>query len=578
MTRYSRTAGRFRDHPVALLAPILLLVSLLATPAMASTRSASSRRVSDTAWFTYSRPAKYAAVYSFVEVPMRDGAKLACDLQQPALGTPGTLAPPGTKPAKGRFPGVIDNYTPYDAVDFVSATSANPFATLGYDVLDCDQRGLDRSMVTAPGWTWTQPYAAIQTQDNYDMIEWLAHQPYSDGLIGQYGGSAGAQTSTLVATLRPPNLRAIVALTTASNMYSDSRYKGGVFEAWGPAWAGIAGALSAGGANPALITAQYLRHSLDDAYWQQQSPSSNYKAITIPDLQLEGWQDTDFPTGGLQIFAGTKANINPRNPQNTGPWALQGPWGHAGSPTCSPSPACGVVLAFFDHFLGGDRFAPRPPARVEVYQQSGPSAGTWQLYQTWPPSGAQELGLHLDAGGQLSSGLSRAGSSTYTVRRTDVATAGTPAERANQFLTFTSPPLAGSLVVAGDPILKLLAALTAKDGIFAVQLQDVAPSGSVSDVNVVPWLLKASHRKSNYYLTPVLPGRMTPYDVSGWPLDYRFQKGHRIRVKIASAPDEYPAQTSPAPNTILELPPPGDVTIATGRGGSVLVLPVLQGR
>jgi len=114
------------------------------------------------------------------------------------------------------------------------------------------------------------------------MIEWLAAQPFSNGRIGQTGGSAGAQTSTLVATRRPPHLRAIVGLTAADNLYSDSRYKGGVFMAWGPAWAVLAGGASAGGVNPAVVTAQFVQHNLDDPYWQQMSPSSEFSSLTIP--------------------------------------------------------------------------------------------------------------------------------------------------------------------------------------------------------------------------------------------------------------------------------------------------------
>jgi len=539
--------------------------------------TASTTAPSPTAWFTYSRPAKYSAVYSFVEIPMRDGAKLACDLQQPGSGMAGQLDPPGTPAAPGRFPGIIDNYTPYDAPDGLSATSANPFATLGYDVLNCDQRGLDRSKVTAPGQSWTQPYAAIQTQDNYDMIEWLAAQPFSNGWIGQTGGSAGAQTSTLVATRRPPHLRAIVSLTAADNLYSDSRYKGGVFMAWGPAWAFLAGGLSAGGVNPAVVTAQFVAHKLDDPYWQQMSPSSEFSSLTIPDLQLEGWQDTDFPAGALRIFEGTKANIDPKNPQNTGPWVVQGPWGHEGSPACSPSPACGVTLAFFDHYVGGYRGAPLPPARVQMYQEPTPAtgAGTWQLFGTWPPPGAKNLTLNLDPGQKLSTRAIGNGTDTYRAGPSDVATAGTPLERADQFLAFTSSPLSHDLFVAGDPFLRLLASLTARDGIFSVQIQDVGPDGAVVDVNTVPWLLKASHRLSNTSLSPVVPGRMTPYTVPGWSMDYKFAQGDRIRVKIASAPDELPPATSPSPNTILDAPPAGDVSVQLGHGGSYLVLPVL---
>jgi predicted acyl esterase len=528
----------------------------------------------DPAWFTYTRPATYSAVYTFVQVPMRDGNKLACDLQQPGSGTAGQLDPPGSTPAPGRFPGVISNYTPYVAANPASAAAANPLATLGYDVLNCDPRGLGRSQATAPGQLWTQPYASIQTQDNYDMIEWLAAQPFSDGMIGQTGGSAGAVTSTLVATLRPPHLRAIVPLTAPDDMYLNSRYKGGALVAWGPAWAVANGALSAGGGDPAIVIAQFLQHPNEDSYWSQQSPDSSFGTLKIPDLQLEGWGDTDFPTGALRIFQGTKGNISPRDPNNTGPWVIQGPWGHAGSPTCAPAGGCGVTLAWFDRQLRHMSSAPVAPARIEIFQQPDPGGHGWQFYPDWPPAGTTPLDLHLDQGAKLAVIPDAAATASFTATQTDIATAGTAAEQPAQYLQFTSDPLGQDTAVIGDPLLTLRAALTATDGIFVVQLKDIAPDGTTSNASAVPWILKASHGSGFTSQTPVTPGQRVNYRVPGWSMDYLFQKGHRIGIKVASAVDVLPPAT-PFPNNLVETAPNGTVTLATGVAGSHMVLPVM---
>jgi predicted acyl esterase len=528
----------------------------------------------DPAWFTYSRPATYSAVYSFVQVPMRDGNKLACDLQQPGTGTPGQLDAPGSTPAPARFPGVISNYTPYVAGNPASATTASPLATLGYDVLNCDPRGLGRSQVTAPGQMWTQPYASIQTQDNYDMIEWLAAQPFSNGMIGQTGGSAGAVTSTLVATLRPPHLRAIVPLTAPDDMYLNSRYKGGALVAWGPAWAVANGALSAGGGNPAVVIAQFLQHPNEDSYWSQQSPDSSFGTLGIPDLQLEGWGDTDFPTGALRIFEGTKGNISASDPNNTGPWVIQGPWGHAGSPTCSPAGGCGVTLAWFDRQLRHMASAPVAPARIEIFQQPDPGGHGWQFYPDWPPAGTVPLNLHLDQAAKIAVNPDPAATASFIATQSDIATAGTAVEQPTQYLQFTSDPVAQDTTVIGNPLLKLRAVLTATNGIFVTQLKDVAPDGTTTNASAVPWILKASHRTGFASQTPVTPGQVTDYSVPGWSIDYLFQKGHRISLKIASAVDVLPPAT-PFPNNLVETAPNGTVSLATGLSGSYIQLPIL---
>lgn len=566
-TQTARATSPTRRRVALGLAAGLLCSGPVAGTARAKTATAES-------WFTYGRTAHYSAVYSFVQIPMRDGTMLACDLQQPGTGTPGSLDAPGSTPAPGRYPGIISNYTPYTAANPASAVSASPYAALGYDVLNCDTRGLGRSQVTAPGQVWMQPYAAIQTQDNFDMIEWLAAQPFSNGSIGQTGGSAGAVTSTLVAAMHPPHLKAIVSLTAPDNMYSDSRYKGGALVAWGPAWAVAAGGLSGGGANPALILAQFKLHPNDDAYWQQQSPSSSFDSLTIPDLQLEGWGDTDFPTGALRIFEGTKRHIT--SDGSSGPFVVQGPWGHAGAPTCTVSPGCGVTLAFFDHYLRHDKRAPTPPARVQIYQQTQ-TGGRWHTLSSWPPSGTRKLLLHLTRTKALSAAAGPAAARSFTVGQSDIATAGTAAERANQFLSFASAPMTRGTAVSGDPFLQLVASITGDDAIFVVQLQDIAPDGTTTNVSGVPWILKASHRTSHVHPTPVIPGARGTYTVRGWSMDYVFAKGHRIGMKIASAVDLLPPST-PFPNNLMETAPDGDVSIATGTGGSYLSLPVTSPR
>ncbi|WP_369076969.1 CocE/NonD family hydrolase [Actinomadura madurae] len=59
-------------------------------------------------------------------------------------------------------------------------------AEYGYNGLVCTTRGSGES----PG--RVDPFSPLEQRDNYDVIEWLAVQPWSDGQIGQMGNSYGA--------------------------------------------------------------------------------------------------------------------------------------------------------------------------------------------------------------------------------------------------------------------------------------------------------------------------------------------------------------------------------------------------
>src|SRR5438309_11257208 len=100
-----------------------------------------------------------------VRVPMSDGTNLDCYLYEPALKGTST-------PAPGRFPGIIDNFTPYYIAYPVSAFGGKFFAEHGYLDIECTPRGTGLSGGVFHGWM-----SAIENRENYELIEWPAHRP-----------------------------------------------------------------------------------------------------------------------------------------------------------------------------------------------------------------------------------------------------------------------------------------------------------------------------------------------------------------------------------------------------------------
>src|SRR5260221_1092846 len=119
-------------------------------------------------------------------IPVRDGARMATDIYRPARD--------GVVLAE-RLP-VLLIRTPYDKG--AQQHDAEYFARHGYVVVAQDVRGRYRS---EGRFLKVQPKDAT---DGYDVIEWLAKQPYCNGSVGMWGTSFAAHTQAGAAQDNPP--------------------------------------------------------------------------------------------------------------------------------------------------------------------------------------------------------------------------------------------------------------------------------------------------------------------------------------------------------------------------------------
>jgi predicted acyl esterase len=480
-------------------------------------------------------------VKASVFVPVRDGTLLACDLHRP--GQAGV-------PAAGRFPGLVAELTPYSALRLSGGfdAEADYFAAHGYDVLVCDIRGTGDS-----GGVWTQIDSPLEAQDDYDLVEWLAAEPWSTGRIGQEGFSYGGFTSLRVAALQPPHLVAIAPLSAQDNLYLDDPYKGGMWDPAQPPWPTLAQALSGGRIQAAAEIALWRSHPTWDAFWQQIAISTKYAQIQVPVLATGGWEDTLLGPGAIGNYLGLKSHD----------WTIYGPWPHAnpfafpGAQSLPPDPVPpGALLALWDRWLLHLQHAPLPSSHFTSFEEpQGTSAG-WQQLGDWPPSDVHATKLALTSDGRLSQ---KAASDDVSFQEPALAQL---AILPNGAATFDSGVLAGDSVVAGSVDVHLHAILDQPDANFDVQLLDVAPDGTATLVK--HGYLRASHRLSHSDPTPVVPGQPTDFDIPVIPDDWRFAAGHRLRIVISGGD----------PTQIEPLPYPVTTTILTGRRASYAVFPL----
>jgi uncharacterized protein len=502
-------------------------------------------------FFQYDRPAQYDSIRHHVRVPMRDGVHLGCYLTQPAVkGT--------ARPAQGRFPGIINNFSPYFIAYPVDAFHGDYFASRGYLDLQCLPRGTGTSDGVFPGWL-----SAIEMRDNYDLIEWLAHQPNASGKVGQHGNSYGGMAAYRVASLKPPALAAIAPQQAFRSLYAEYAYPGGIRSLGDPYWYLFAGAV--GFVRPMVSPqlAQWALHPLLDGYWKQIDIDTKWDGIDIPVLGFGGWVDI-FQDGMARNYMGLRGADT---------YLIEGPWEH--SSTFDDTVTEGTLLAWYDRWLYGDTSAPLPPTHVASYRMPN---GPWESLADWPLPGTGEQTLTLNGPNRLGPSPASPGHSSYVVN-----TAAGAVDAPGDHLVFTSAPLAVPMTIGGAPTLRLSATLTDPsnaaagtpslvDTNFVVHLYDIAPSGEQR--LVTRGYLKASHRASHAHRVAIPLGNAVDYAVPLWHVHHRIAAGHRLSLVVRSGERNCCLSAAPA---LLQPLLPLRVSVATGAGGSTLHIPAANG-
>src|SRR6266508_1365022 len=142
-----------------------------------------------------------------VMVPMRDGVRLATDMYRLD----------GTTPAP-----VLLTRTPYDKEHAVGGSTTFDIlraVQAGYAVVIQDVRGRYASECEFDP-------MIHETRDGVDMFAWAAAQPWSNGVVGTFGGSYLGCTQWLAARGPHPAVRAMASAVAPSDMHEGTAYQG----------------------------------------------------------------------------------------------------------------------------------------------------------------------------------------------------------------------------------------------------------------------------------------------------------------------------------------------------------------
>ncbi len=485
----------------------------------------------------------------------------------------------------------------------------------GYAVIAVDTRGTGASF-GHQAILLDQP----EVQDFGEVIDWSARQPWSNGRVGAYGFSYRGMLAVSMASLGRPALRAIAPSFDITDLYQIT-YPGGVFSEtflrkWGketaalnrgePPCAGICRWLVAGpmpvdaDRDGALLRAAIAEHARNyevfacarRAPWRDSVICASGRTLTqvaelarrdgverssIPMYVTVGWFDATSAAEALRRFTSFS------NSQQV----VVGPISHGGfistdpfaSPKADVDPPYARQIAamadFFDRYLKADDAAAPSSVRFDVL-----NGGGWRTSPTWPPLGVIGQRFFAAPGGGLSEAPpAQDGADTYAVDFTatsgplsryqspvDLSRTGYPDRAAadQKLLRYTSTPLTGDLVIAGDPEADLTLTSSRPDGVVIVYLEDVRPDGRV--VYLTEGVLRLADRKLSLaavgadplhsYLStdeaPMTPGREERIRITLSPIAVVVRKGERLRLAIAGAdPDNLERIPANGPETLV---------------------------
>ena len=275
-----------------------------------------------------------------VKIPMRDNVELNATLYLPK-----TLD--GSQP---KTPGIF-TLTPYIS-DTYHVRGAY-FASHGYAFALVDVRGRGNS-----GGDF-EPFAN-EPRDGYDVVEWLAKQPFCDGKVAMWGGSYAGFDQWATAKELPPHLATIVPAAAAHPGLDYPSYNniGMTYDVqWFTATSSRTAqdrlfgdqkfwrtkfleaykkhlpfkSLDSFVGNPSVNFQRILKHPTVDAYYDAMLPTRDqFQKITLPILTITGQYDGD-ELGALTFYRDHMANASTE--ARAKHFLVIGPWDHAGTRT-----------------------------------------------------------------------------------------------------------------------------------------------------------------------------------------------------------------------------------------------------
>lgn len=425
-------------------------------------------------------------------------------------------------------------------------------------------------------------------QDAYDLIEWIAEQPWCDGNIGMVGVSYFASMQVYAASERPPHLKAIFVSGGHYDFY-ETTYHGGIM--WfmpraaregrggdsGIAVADIRSRLLENHpaeevarrreerlADPDIQHWPVLEHviryprnrelwfdivmnELDGEWYEEQNPINLARNIDIPVYVQINWGRGWTVDGSIELFkvlGGTKKiDLLPYPPMQERPF----------------HEVHDDMFRWYDHWLKGIETGVMDEPPVSIFVE-----GTRKTITTddWPLAGVKHAPMYLRPRHRMTFDPEPLG--TEWAAPDGFYQAPVTVTDKVEVLSWTTEPFERTTEMIGTGAAHLFMAIDTDDTNIILRLWDQAPSGGRQLVTT--GFLKASHRELDDRSTegdpyhphtralPVEPGAIEEYVVRLYPFANAILPGHRLVLELSCNEPLVDAHNSLLPPEAMHLP------------------------
>lgn len=506
-----------------------------------------------------------------VKIPLRDGVRLNATVYKPA----------GLKEPRP----CVFTLTPYIGQSYHDRGMY--FAAHGYPFLTVDVRGRGNSEGSF------RPLIQ-EAKDGYDVVEWLAKQPYCNGKVSMWGGSYAGYDQWATVKEFPPHLATIVPVASVGpgvdfpahsnifwpydvqwltftsgkaaqdKLFGDDSFWVDRYRRWtesGTSYRKLDSFLG----NPSPMFQEWVNHPDLDAYWDTYNPTDEqYAKLELPILTITGMYDGDQP-GALDHYRRHMAQATPA--ARARHFLIIGPWDHPGTRTpkqefmgmkFGPASLVDLPKLHLDWYRFTMEGGPKPEflQKPVAYYVSG--AERWRYADSLEAVTAESRPFYLDSIGDSAHDLYSAGNlvparsargapDRYRYDPRDVSLAKIESESnldsaldqevslANKAqIVYVSAPFEQDQELSGFFRFEAWISIDQPDTDFVVTVAEIGPNGTVTPLSSD--ILRARYRESLRSQKLVTTKEPLRYDFNRFTFASRLiRTGSRLELVLAAA-------------------------------------------
>jgi len=400
--------------------------------------------------------------------------------------------------------------------------------------------------------------------DGHATIDWITQQPWSNGTVATFGGSALGITQYMLAPNASDALVCQWVEVGTSDLqattYQNGAYRSELIDGW------------LRGLNEQDDIVDIRQHPTADDWWESTNTAQDFSDVKATAVHIGGWYDI-FAQHTIDAFLGYQAQSQQPDTQ----FLIMGPWTHAINDTeigelfieNAPFERYEELLFLWlkSCLLYENRASltnELPPVTyftIGAVDEENAPGNTWHTAETWPPVGGVDTPVYFGANNSLSYAMSEVeGGDTFRYDPNNpteticganlIVAAGScdqrEIERREDVLVYETDSLDAPLEVTGDIRARIWIATDVPDTDIVVRITDVYPDGR--SMLVVDGIMRARYHNSPDFSTETLlvAGQPTLLEFEIAPTSYIFNTNHRLRVSITSS---NAPRFAPNPNT-----------------------------